>query len=216
MLCPCCKSEIIKGDKARFQTSEEHVSIPNATPPLRSTLVCSNSDCITRKHDTFWDWNGDRYGGYDINESEFINSNDAPFGTISRRLNVEIYKKGLKKKKYLSPKWMFNIYQPVLEWNYKSNEDGEVLKKWISISYLKKDEQDGRFCLGVTPFWRTHQFLWHRFKNNIKRYKKNKDSYFLKKAFEPSANRSWPYRAFEKIIQALYPSHYNEYLKLSN
>lgn len=170
--CPCCKSPIVEGKSEKYQTLDEHVSNPNSPSPSRPTLVCSNSECISQKSDIFWDFHGDRYGGYDLKDSDFINQNDAPFGSLSRRLNVEIYKKGLKSKKYLSPAWCLWYYQPILEHEYKADEQGKVLRHWIKIGFLKKDDRFGKnYCIVVIPFWRTWKFLYSRFKRNIKSYR---------------------------------------------
>lgn len=213
MYCPCCKSEIIKGKAERYQTLDEHVSNPNSPSPLRLTNVCSNEFCETRKHDIFWDDMGDMYGGYDLPDSAFINENNSPFGSLGRKLNVEIQKVGLKKTKYLSPKWCFGWYRPYLEWNYKSNYNGDVLKTRITVKFLKKDN-NGNYCLGVIPFWKTFAFLWNRFQNNIDRYKTKGSKDSLKRAFTPSYNRANVYKTFENIMKVLYFNSYNAYLKL--
>lgn len=215
--CPCCMNYIIDGPKERYQTLDEHVCNPNGQSPMRTTLICSNEKCITRKNDTFWDSYGDMYGGIGIEDSEFINSNNSPFGSLGRKLNVEIYKVGLKKKTYLPPFLLLWFYQPVIEYTYKADEFGNVLKRGFNIIYLKKD--DGHFnntyCIHVTPFWRTWKFLWDRFKRNINRYEDDLNSRHLESAFKPSYNRAWVYRSFEKIVQILYPNYFKQYKSLN-
>jgi hypothetical protein len=81
--CPLCKAKIIKGKEQVYETLCDHVCDPNNDNlPKRVTYICSDENCKTRQHDCFWDDSGDLYGGFKINDSEYIKSNNAPFGSI--------------------------------------------------------------------------------------------------------------------------------------
>lgn len=217
--CPSCESKITFGEVARYQTLDEHVCSPNSTPKLRRTLICSNRECITRKKNIFWDEYGDRYGGFLVKDSSFINQNDSPFGSLGRRLNVEVHKKGVKDKTYLSPLLLFNIYQPVIVFDYTADVTGKVLKKRFHIEYLKRESYSGKktkeFCIYVIPFWKTFKYLNSNFKHSLHVYKETKNDLFLTRAFEPAINRAWVYRTFEKITQILYPFYFKEYKRIT-
>lgn len=215
MKCPCCKSEIVIGPKKQYETLDEHVCSPNSESPFRDTLICSNEDCITRKGNAFWDHFGDMYGGIYIPKESFIKENNSPFGSLGRKTNVEIYKVGLKSKTYLSPAWLLWFYQPFLEYNYRSNENGDVLKKSISVKFLKKDNKISKqYTILAIPFWNTLIFLSNRFHKNKESYDKNQNTFYLINMFRPSPNRAWIYRTFERIAQHRYPAYYIKYLQL--
>lgn len=213
MLCPCCKSEIIIGSEKRYQTLDEHVCSPNDDSPMRLTLICSEPSCITRGHDVFWDADGDMYGGFTIPDFTFIGGNNSPFNSLARRLNIEIYKVGVKDKTELSPAWLLGFYQPIIQWEYQANENGEVLKRSFSIRYLKK-AGGKKYSVYVTPFWETARFLWDRFKRSRDNYRKTKSQFALEQMFKEANNRAWVYRTFEKLVQLRYRKYFNEYTKL--
>ena len=137
--CPYCNNELIQGEDQKFETLSDHVSDPNREDyPKRRTWICDNHECpVSLDSEAFWDDSGDFYGwpkGY-----KFKDDLDSAYPSIARQLDIEIYKKGLKSQKLLSPAFMLWILQPMIEYNYEANESGEVTKKWIKIKWLKKD-----------------------------------------------------------------------------
>jgi hypothetical protein len=204
--CPVCKSEIIEGDYKKMQTLDEHVCNPNAEPSLKPTFKCSNFDCLTHKHRIFWDWFGALYGRTYNCKSIFINQNDAPFGSSNRKSNVEIYKAGLKDRIWLSPWWTLKLWQPMIEYKYTSNYDGDVLSKKIKIKFLKKSRGSKTYSTYVSFWWSTIKYLWKKRKLDLKT--KN-----YKKLFEKSFNRSFKYRLMEQIIKLRHWKIYLKYIK---
>ena len=59
---------------------------------------------------------------------------------FSKKSEVEIYKKGLKSKTYLPAFLCLWFLKPYIEYTYKGDEWGNVLKKGFKIKFLKKDE----------------------------------------------------------------------------
>ncbi len=209
--CPVCKSEVVYEKHRNCQTLDEHVCDPNGTPSSKPTYHCSNPKCICNKQKVFWDWYGDMYGGFKIPDTTFINGNDSPFGSHSRKQNVEIYKKGLPRQKYLSPWWTLKLWQPMIEYHYKSNTDGEVLKKWTKIEFLKKTAGfDNKYCTHVSLWSHTLNFL---LKNAKRHYRTNQ----IERLFKKSNNRDFIYRFAEKLVILLYLRTYlKEGKKLDN
>lgn len=188
MECPKCKAQLIVSGQARLETLLEHVSDPNGTPSLKDKYVCSNADCVCNKHNVCWNSDGETYGGYKLFGSDELTS---PYGTLERRLEIEIYKKGLKKRTLL-PAWLLLWFlKPVIEHEYKADEDGNVLKKYYKLSIWKSGtkwkpfKKNSEFCIGATWWVRTWRCLWKRYR---------------KKGFDKSHNRDFPYRAFEWFI----------------
>jgi len=139
--CPVCRAPIEYWMDRKFETLSEHVQNPNQLDyPLRPAFRCSNKTCVTRKkmkYDLFWNFDGARYGGLELDEC-FINGNDAPFGSIERKINVEIYKKGVKRAIFFHPIFCLYIVRPMIRFEYKSDTEGNILKKTAHLRFLKR------------------------------------------------------------------------------
>ena len=186
MKCPKCKSQLIVSGQARLETIEEHVSC--VTPSLKDKYVCSNKNCVTYQHNVCWNEFGETYGGYKLFEDEELS---APYGTLERRLEIEVYKKGLKKRTIL-PAWLLLWFlKPVIEHEYKADEDGNVLSKsyklsiWKSETKWKPFKKNSEFCTGAIWWFSIWKYLWRERKE---------------KGFKKSYNRDFPFRAFEWFI----------------
>jgi hypothetical protein len=133
MYCPKCHEELSKDIKREFETLSDHVCNPNMTNyPLRPTFICKNEECSLSKKDIFWDEMGALYGWLD----EEIK---APYPSFQRRIDVEIYKKGVKSKIYLHPCLMLWFLKPMIEFTYKADDYGNILKRGYKLIWLKKD-----------------------------------------------------------------------------
>lgn len=196
MKCPKCSSELVKGEERVFQTLSEHVSYHNNYDlPKRTTWVCS---CMY--FDGYWDDYGDYYGEY---PKEYIGPVSA-IGSPAMKIEMEVYKPGLKKKTYLSPYLTFGIWQPYVEHNYVFNEDGEMLSRSWSLNFLKKGDVGHGYCLHVSLWYSTWWFLWRTAKRNKRR---------PERFFELSINRAFPYRAFETFLKVRFLRKYLKYRK---
>jgi hypothetical protein len=213
-LCPVCKNKLIKTGEEFYQTGSEHVCDPNREINYkRSKYECSDTACISRKLESFWNVDGELYGGttkidgkYVSLEDYCIGKNPGPFGTLERKLNVEIYKKGLKSKTYLHPFLTLWIYKPYIDYHYISNYNGDVLKKGWEIKYLKKDDRNGNYCIGVVSCFSIWKFLWKKFKRKSKNQKLD-----FEKDIKNRFNRDWIHRWFETFILIFYKKRLTNY-----
>jgi hypothetical protein len=218
-LCPACKSELQWGGHAIYQTMDEHISSPNHEPPYRSFYYCNNTKCganapeenrvVTRKVLTekliltepdsiavFWDMYGDLYGNpFNV---KFIDNNHGPFGSESRRMNVEIYKKDENK----TIGELFGIRIDA-EYRYKSDTNGKIISRTKDYRLWKKSN------LGYThinyPFsFSKFRFYNRRFYNNIGTYHSIFSGNILNGIFRPK-NINISSVLFSMYVNLLYP-----------
>lgn len=116
LVCPCCAFPLTWGGRREYETLQDHVSgFHNSYP--RSFWYCTHPYCDCSKPEddrrrkvlveiampvdpqntaVFWDECGDIYGW--ISGIKFLMDNNAPFGSIARRLNAEQEKREDRKK----------------------------------------------------------------------------------------------------------------------
>jgi len=121
--CPICKSNLFISGKARLQTLDEHVFDPNGEVSLKDVYSCVSLECDSHAFEVVWSKDGEMYARKFIPSPIFINNNSAPFGTLMRKINVEIYKND--ENLHLR----FSKYHLELVWKYKADFDGNVLSK---------------------------------------------------------------------------------------
>lgn len=145
--CPHCRADLVVTGRDYLETICEHVEC--VIPTLKDKYECSNLDCETRKRGIVWNAYGERYGGgypCDI----FIDNNDGPFGSYSRKANVEIHK-------HDEDYTFFKLGRVRLEvrFTYRSNFQGEILgrkrKLWIWIREAD-DLAEMLFVTGIRLF----------------------------------------------------------------
>lgn len=198
MKCSHCKSELIVKEQLRLESLIEHIECREAS--LKDAYSCSNKDCLLHQNNCVWDEEGEFYGGdngffYDLKDDKY-----SAIGSFAKKMEIEIYKKGLKSEIYLHPIFMLYFFKPYILINYKGNEEGEVLSKSYSLRILKKNSQH-EYVIGANFCWHTWSFLWDQFKINIKN-----ENY--KDAFKKSYNRAWVYKSFEFFVKILYYKKY--------
>lgn len=219
MFCPKCHKELISGELREFETLSEHVMNPNMEQyPLRPTFICNNPECECSKKDIFWIENGDCYGGFDV---DFENDMSSTFPSISRRLDIEVYGKGLKRKIYLPPFLMLWFLRPYIEFKYKADDYGKVLSKSWSLKWLKKEKLFGKGTYHIGYIFPFVMIKFHL--SNIQRQldiiKKHGDSKFrnevIKDIFKSPADwdKRW-WRHFEIWLgKQIYRKTYKKYCK---
>lgn len=158
MLCPCCKSDLVITGKAYLETVCEHVEcIPVS---LKNKFECSNLCCSTRKLGIVWNDYGERYGG-GSSCNIFIDGNDGPFGSFSRKANVEINKKDENYTIFRLGKIRFEAV-----FSYVSNENGEILDRRRRVRVWIRSELGGEtlYLSGVRMFRHSYSTL-----NNLRK-----------------------------------------------
>jgi hypothetical protein len=141
MLCPCCKSELAHTGEARLETLIEHVEC--CFPAFKPKYECLNKNCRAFKN-ACWNEDGEYYiekGGVVV--KDFIDNNNAPFGSIFRQINVECDKKDENKRINL----LFVMVE--IRYKYTSNQNGDILsrKKEIVIWKKKKNHYEYWFTI---------------------------------------------------------------------
>lgn len=123
MMCPKCQISIVPREQARVQSLSEHICDPNGESTIKQLYGCLNRNCACFKDKIRWTVDGERYGGkYDI-DYKFIDDNDAPFGTIFRKINAE-----------QQSRLVFTLNLYFIKWRlleqFKANEWGKISKYW--------------------------------------------------------------------------------------
>ena len=200
MKCPSCESELVVIGQARLETICEHVCDPNGIPSMKNEYKCSNISCDTHLLNISWNKEGELYCGvYDSNiDICYIGDNDGPFGTISRRFNVELYKNGVKDKTEL-----FEVfgYKFTIRHKYTADEDGNVLSKGYKLEIWRRDKE-GRYYTS----W-TSGFMMIFYK--IRRF--NQDWKFLKDVMTDKT-RIYEPSVYSRMIESV-EGHYTSYDK---
>lgn len=136
MLCPICKSVLVVTGQERLETLDEHVCDPNGEVCLKDKYECVNKRCSAYNR-IMWEEGGDLYWKGEWSRKEyfnFIDRNESPFGSFSRQMNIEIYKKD--ENFLLCTIFGRKIYVKYL---YKSNEDGDILSRKWKFELITKD-----------------------------------------------------------------------------
>ena len=138
MKCPVCRSPLEDGGMEPLETLSEHVSNPNGPISHKMSFRCSGASCPTRGAEVIWNSDGERYGGFSFDKKNFIKGNDAPFGSIFRRINVECHNSGLPERKEL---FTIGGIRFLMESDYRADEDGNVIRRKWRLTKLKRDRK---------------------------------------------------------------------------
>lgn len=158
MRCPVCKSELVITGRERLETLAEHVSDPNGEPCLKDKYECLNPECKTRGR-LLWNAYGERYG--DLPYADFIEGNDGPFGSFTRRANIEISKKDENHPLFgIETRWG----QIRVVYKYESDDNGNILRRWRTYAIWKKNGSIGYRVVipGIYMLWSSLKEFWHR------------------------------------------------------
>ena len=213
MMCPKCKSKlIIDPEENTFQY--EDVSLSTCT----SYKYICNSDCICSQMKCFWSDYGDYYSGsmksYSEEKDVFPDGKYAALNSISKRQEVEIYGKGLKRKIYLSPWLTLKWLQPMIELKYKGDEMGNVLGRTWKLHFLYKDGDRDYYSTHYTSPIMTCVHLMKSNFRTINYYNKEKSIYGLLKIYrwyDMGNHNTWE----RKIPKWFFRKFYGKYLDWS-
>lgn len=215
--CPKCKLELSIGKLREFETLVEHVCDPNMqSVPLRQTYVCSNTNCPASKEDIFWDEDGEYYGwskGFDFDDNI-----STAFPSSARRIEIEIYKKGLKSKIDLPPFLMLWVLKPLIEFKYKADEYGTILSRTWELKWLRKEKLFQRDGMGYNTYYSfpIPHIMWS-LKNKYNTLNKCSDGYRdyeLKNMFDtlPSWDKRWWRYTESWLSKIIFRKWYKKYL----
>jgi len=166
--CPICYQDLIITGQARLETTVEHVENPNGIISMKDKYECINVNCPAFIEKICWDEGGEYYVYNFKSNPKFIDNNNAPFGSLERKLNVEIYKKD---ENYTLLNFYFFKIKVVFK--YKSNENGTILERKGTFQILKRDKIG--WVYWMSP-WRMFFFHLTQFKLDIKQLE-DKPSY---------------------------------------
>jgi len=137
----------------KLQTLCEHVETPNAEPSLKAEYACSSENCPTHKYKIVWNQDGELYSDvYPFDKGiQFIDNNDAPFGTFQRKMNVEARKKD--KNFTLLKFWRIRID---VKYQYDADENGKILSRKRKYDIYTRAKGGGwiHYISGL------HMFFW--------------------------------------------------------
>ena len=139
--------------------------------------------CLCHEYETFWNDDGEIFSGVNYYKDKaskpipFIHGDNtySAFNSIGKQCEVEIFKNGLPSKKYLSPALCLWFLRPVLEYTYKSDRLGNIIKTGWKVTYLSKDER-GNYCIGYISGIKMLKFCIKLFNRKRKTYLKHPES----------------------------------------
>lgn len=183
MYCPICRGQLKVTGQDCIQTLLEHVERPNDEPGLKDIYQCTNTICDAQANGLLWSEGGEffDYNSKGNHRYSFINKNHGPFGSLERKIRVEIYKKD-ENFFLLKSKW-FDIE---VVWRYKADEDGRILRRRPSIAMWKWEGDR----LGSKVGW---SFPWSTF------------FYFVKSFYRDSK-----YKQEKELTNFFYPNGWNK------
>lgn len=206
LYCPYCGMELIEGKTAKFESLEEHVSgYGYVSEKVGYTCVCS----IGKNY--HWIRTGESFfTGTDYHEPNMHTLTEAANSSF-RASEVGIYHKGLGKmmSRRIHITKSHAIY---LEKSTDVDSFGIPTKSWVELKLVIKSKHGG-YMLG--HFWiDTWKFLYNRMKFEINKYRRTGNRRLGSTIFDPSINRKFPYRSFERFAKIWWRKEYKEYLKL--
>jgi hypothetical protein len=149
--CPICKTELTITGQAHLETLSDHIF--ETIPTLKDVYQCPNNKCEANMRHFVWNELGEFYGNVTF-MGIFIDNNSAPFGSLQRQLNIEIYKHD--ENRYFTYKGT----GIKIEWKYKADTNGKILKKKPTIVILIKNTH---YIPGIRMLWFTiSQFSYAR------------------------------------------------------
>lgn len=180
MMCPVCRTKLQSTETFQYEDVMCYKVRDNK-------WMCSNTDCVCCQKETCWNGDGDFFSGgsFEKMKEVFPDNNYAALNSLAKKCEIEIYGKGLKRKIYLSPWLMLLILEPMIEFNYKSDEMGNVLGRSWSLKFLYKDQKFDLSWIKNTDGYNTYytsgfsllKYCLSIFYRKLKHYKENNTVY---------------------------------------
>lgn len=187
MYCPCCGEKLISNGRFQYEDICESTTYSNKNQ-------CPNDDCVMNDYDCMWSDDGDFFSKnmkYRRTDLIFPDDKYAALNSFSKRMEVEIYKKGLKKKTYLSHWFCLGLLKPYIEYEYKGDDWGNVLKRSFKIKFLKKDVDSSEYCIHYISGIHMLIFVLKRFLRNKKSFSKKPTKYNVRELLESFDRPKW-------------------------
>jgi hypothetical protein len=204
MMCPLCKTNLINDEIEKSFYYEDAAGGKNFT--LKH--ICPNDKCILSQSKSYWTDDGDFFSN-DLNYSEmkklFPHDQYAALNSFAKRMEIDVYGKGLKRKIYLSEWWTLKWLKPMIEFSYKGDDMGNVLSRSWKLKFLYKDRGSDDYSTYYTaPIVMCYRLFKSQYKR-INGYKKNKTKYTLLEMYrwymghESTWERKFPKWFFRKF-----------------
>jgi hypothetical protein len=205
MYCPLCKNTLTSGEWFTY----DDICGDSQSPKYS----CGNKDCELHNK-SFWNDSGEFFSGvldYDETKKLFPDERFAALNSISKNSEVEIYKRGLKDKTMLPSFLCLGILKPYIEYAYKADMMGNVLKRGFVIKFLKKDDK-GNFCYGWTSDWSMYKYMLRQFKNDRDAFNRDPNHKNKKDLLEYFIPPYWDKRFYRKVLAIYFKLFYTKTL----
>jgi hypothetical protein len=204
-ICPMCQLTLVSNGPQCIETLDDHVMCRE--PSNRETLKCKNEKCKLHGK-MFWSKDGETYSTKECGHKEFdeltalcIGKNNSPFGTLERKLNVEINKSDENYELFKSDKIRIDVV-----WWYISDYNGNILfrKPKLQIWYKYATMHGDSMTLYIPGI----KMFIHCVKHFHSMRKCNADTIkdYAQRASWPKAEwwRVWSYK-YMKVIDRMFP-----------
>jgi len=213
MNCPLCKSKLeTDPDEPTFIFEDAALS------EIRTTKhICVNENCELN-HKSYWNDYGDFFSGkldFTRRRELFPDNTYGALNSMAKRHEVEIYKNGLRKSFYLSPWFTLTWLKPMIEFNYKGDEMGNILKRTYKLKFLYRSNSKE-----YTTFYTSSiSSLFYRIKKtrrDINIYKKTGSNYSLIQIHKWYNFRTENLKCYEKVYKKYVDIFHAKMLLLSS
>ncbi len=202
MMCPVCRTKLQSTDTMIITDVCDHQSRSNK-------WVCVNVDCLCSQKNACWDDDGEYYRG-DMNDTKvFPDDRYAALNSFAKKMEIEVYGKGLKSKIYLSPWFTLLFLKPMIEFNYKGDEMGNVLGRTWKLKFLYKDGKFDISWIKNTNGYNTYytsgltmlKFVLSKFHIKLKKYKKNKTRFTKNDLYDEFEDNLWNNNWYDNVYK---------------
>jgi len=198
LYCPICKEKLIIDGTIRY------IDCCNTTN-ISDKYICKNNKCYLYNN-SYWNDYGDYFSLNHISfEKKFGHTKYAALNSFAKKIEIEIYKKGLKDKTYLSPLLTLLWLKPYIEHNYKADKWGNILKKTYKLKFLKKQKDSKEYNIYYISGIKMFFFSLKQFKIKYKKYLNNKTENIIYEIYN-EFNDNWDKRNYKKL--------YKKYIKI--
>ncbi len=191
LICPGCMNPLKIDGSFTFEDCCE-------TSMWSNKHICDNKDCFLYEK-PFWNDYGDYFSGelgFSDFEKHYGHDKYSAFNSFSKQSEIEIYKKGLRKKYYLHPILTLWWLNPYIEFIYTADKMGNILKTRYKLNFLKKEKGADGYYIHYKSSISMFIFSMKSFKRNIDYFNQKKTEYNSKSIIEDLEISSWDKRLY--------------------